>query len=457
MLCAAEISDTPLGTARFCACLTQTRTTMPLGWEDCASQAGIDVGGIKTCAMTEAGDELLASSYDAMMAADVPVSPWVVIDGMPFYLELEPQLVQEALCCAMGEDARPGSCPAKPGCFNVPVDLTVILDPRCPDCTSMAEEAVGNLVLPFPMLTITIVQFGDPGAAELFEASGAGVLPVLLLGDNATASAGWGAVEELTYEAGGYHVVIPDLMGARFDPTAEICDNGVDDTSDGKADCEDPACALALNCRPELPAKLDLFIMSECPFGTEALFALYDVSHHFDETIDIRVHWITTIQDAAAIVEESLDAMCVARDGQALCGLHGHTEVEENLRQICIQSLYTTKEFMAYARCRTGPANLPWEECAEAAELDVGTIEGCSLGAQGFDLLADDGVLADALGVDASPTYIFNNKYVEGVDPKPGDIADAICIFNPDLAGCDETGGLEHASGPEEPHGKCGQ
>ncbi|MBU0762024.1 MAG: hypothetical protein KKD39_03280, partial [Candidatus Altiarchaeota archaeon] len=81
-----------------------------------------------------------------------------------------------------------------------------------------------------------------------------------------------------------------DLEDCADDPDCrEICDNGVDDTSDGKADCEDPACALALNCRPELPAKLDLFIMSECPFGTEALFALYDVSHHFDETIDIRV------------------------------------------------------------------------------------------------------------------------------------------------------------------------
>lgn len=455
MLCAAAHSTSAASTAELVSCMSETRTTIPLGWEDCALQAKMKLDPIKACTLLDQGETLLMDSYETMLEQDVPVSPWVVIDGVPHNLSLEPPSVQEALCCAMDPADRQGRCPASPVCYNVPVDVTVITDERCEDCPELLEEALFNLRVPFPMLEVHQMDVSWPGAAELLEAAGVLVVPAVLLHENATGSPAWQAVAHLTYPSGGYLVVHPELMGADFDPFREICDNGVDDTDDGKADCDDPSCADTLPCREEIPSTLDLFVMSQCPFGTQALGAMYEVTKHFGEEMTLKVHWIVSLEPASLIDDEVRETHCVVRGEEALCSLHGAEEARENLRQACVQALYDTAHFMDYARCMTGPAGLGWEECAAAADLDPEAVSGCASGQEGWELLVQDASLSDVLGVNASPTYIWNNRFEEGVLPAPGNVADQMCLFNPEMPGCESTGDLERHADTGESSGKC--
>ena len=60
-------------------------------------------------------------------------------------------------------------------------------------------------------------------------------------------------------------------VGAEFDPYAEVCDNNVDDNTDGAIDCADTTCSKALACAPKVERPVaDLYIMSYCPYGLQA-------------------------------------------------------------------------------------------------------------------------------------------------------------------------------------------
>ena len=60
-----------------------------------------------------------------------------------------------------------------------------------------------------------------------------------------------------------------------------------------------------MQCRPEVPKKLDVFVMSQCPYGVKGLDAMKEVSDNFKkagESIDFTVHYIGD-GDARALVD----------------------------------------------------------------------------------------------------------------------------------------------------------
>src|SRR5262249_39863401 len=99
--------------------------------------------------------------------------------------------------------------------------------------------------------------------------------------------------------------------------------------------CKLDACKNTLYCRREEPKKLEVFVMSQCPFGVKGLDAMRDVLDHFSrhgETIDFSIHYIG--------------------DGTAEAGLssmHGPAEVDEDIRQVCaIEHFGKDRAFMKY-------------------------------------------------------------------------------------------------------------
>ncbi|MBN2529975.1 MAG: hypothetical protein JXR76_26530 [Deltaproteobacteria bacterium] len=71
-------------------------------------------------------------------------------------------------------------------------------------------------------------------------------------------------MERWMHKAGPYYRV---HVKANFDPAAEICDNQMDDTGNGQVDCDDITCEGTLICRPQSSKSLEVFVMSQCPFG----------------------------------------------------------------------------------------------------------------------------------------------------------------------------------------------
>ncbi len=210
-------------------------------------------------------------------------------------------------------------------------------------------------------------------------------------------------------------------IGPNHDPTAEICDNQIDDTGDGRVDCDDEDCEGTLTCREETPGKVEVFVMSECPFARKALSAMKEVLSTFEEEISFRVHYIAT------------------KDGDGFKALHGQSEVDENIRQLCAARHYPTGyKYMEYIWCRNKDMSSDdWGSCAVEAGMTISTMRYCADGGEGKKLLREDIKIGVALGVSASPTWFANNKHkFSGIDAKT--IRMNICKHNPLLKGCKE-------------------
>ncbi len=455
-LCAAAHAPDDLAKAAFMKCMASHIATMPFGWEDCASHASIPVEPIKACTLGEQGGQLVASSYDRVEELGVEGSPYVFVDGVPHNVPLSRDSLTSAVCCALEPADRPDACPQAPACYNVEVDVTVITDGRCDDCSENVEETLSMFLFPFPLLEAEILDFADPRSPDLLASAGIHLLPAYLFHSNVEDSAAYSMIEEHVIESGGYRVIMPEAVSATFDPRLEICENGADDTGNGLVDCDDPDCKERLACRQEVAARLDLFVMSMCPFGTEAMSAAQEVNTYFKGGLDITLHWITTVVEASRFDKKGLPDQCLVFGDSAYCSLHGPEETEENLRQICAQSMYPVDSFFSYIGCMTNTElDLPWSECAAAADMQTADIESCASGTQGHDLLAEDARLGDLLEVSASPTYMWNNSVIESVSFTPAAIAGKACELNPSLQRCDSVDDLEDEGMPVPPDAKC--
>jgi len=454
-LCAAESAPDDLATVAFMECFSRNIMTVPFGWEDCAEMASIPVMPVKECTLGQRGQELLASSFASADKRGITRSPVVYVDGVPVNVELSEVTLTDAICCAIEPGLRPAACPGAPECYNMRVDLTVITDARCEECAAIVDETLAVLTLPFPVLEIERLDWSDAAAAPLASDTQIELLPAFLFHDNVKSSAGYDVLVDNSYEAGGYVVVLAEAVDAKFDPEAEICTNGSDDTGDGLADCDDPACKERLPCRPAVPSTLDLFVMSECPFGNEALSASAKAHKHFKGALKLRVHWIATVAEAERFASTGLPEGCVLFGDHAYCSMHGVGEVEEDLRQACVQEIGGTDALLSFAECRTKSlVELEWTECADAAGVDPAKVSACAEGAEGHDLLHEDARVGDLIGADASPSYLWNNSVLESVPFTAAAIAAKACAMNPGMKHCDKIEDLDVES-HVPPEAKC--
>jgi hypothetical protein len=83
---------------------------------------------------------------------------------------------------------------------------------------------------------------------KVYEDSSLTTLPALLFSTNVQNSESYNELQAYLVPAGDY---VSLKIGAVFDPTKEICDNGVDDIGNGLIDCEDPSCANTLICNAD--------------------------------------------------------------------------------------------------------------------------------------------------------------------------------------------------------------
>jgi len=275
----------------------------------------------------------------------------------------------------------------------------------------------------FEGIAITKVDYGTPQGKELFGKLQQKLLPVFLF-------------EKSVEQAEAYQqlrrYMVPEAeflslrVGAKFDPTAEICDNKIDDTNDGKIDCDDATCKETLTCRPETAKKLDLFVMSQCPYGTKALDAMKEVFAAFEGEVDFQVHYIAEEVGAGT--------------GQ-FKALHGQPEVDENIRQLCAMKHFGEgRKYMDYIWCRNPNIRSDaWQECTgEKTGIDAKVIETCATGDEGKQLLRESIKVSQALGFSASPTWMANNKYkFSGISAEQ--IKQSFCRYNQGLKGCEKT------------------
>ncbi len=412
-------------------CMNKNMREIPGNFDACAAEAKVDVAKIKACATGDEGKALLSASYKVSKEKGARGSPTMFLAGAKYEGGRTENDFIRAICGKF-QTEKPEVCKNIPEPKKIP--LTVLTDARCKDC--FPDRILGQLKNMFPGLEPKTLDYGTPEGKALYASlkdKNVKMLPAFLFAPVVAEDPGFQQVQRFIADAGDYKLL---QIGAKFDPTAEICDNKADDDGNGKIDCDDDTCKGKVVCREAKPKQLDVFVMSQCPFGVKALNAMKEVLDAFkDDGITFNVNFI-----ADALPDGTFKA------------LHGQPEVDENIRELCAITKYPKNhKYMDYVLCRNADIrSTEWQKCAVNG-IDAKVIEKCSTGDEGKKLLTENIKLAKDLGIGASPTWLANNKnQFSGIAPEQ--IKKNFCAFNADLKGCAKT-----LSGDAKgPAGGCG-
>jgi predicted DsbA family dithiol-disulfide isomerase len=412
-------------------CMNKNYRQIPGNWEGCAKEAKLPVDKIKACYEGQEGIDLLKASFNKAKARRATGSPTMYIGGKLYRGGRTDSAFTRAICDAFPKD-KPELCKSLPPPVKVPI--TIVSDKRCKDCrTQVIQQQMKSL---FPGAEIKEHDYTSEEGKKLYSELKLTMLPVLLFGEEVKKSENYARLQRSLSPKGKY---LAHARWAKFDPSKEICDNKQDDTGNGKIDCADKDCQFALACRDDANKKLEVFVMSQCPYGVRALDAMKEVLANFKGNIDFKVHFIAT------------------EEGEGFKALHGQPEVDENIRELCAIKYYPKNyKYMDYILCRNkNIRSNDWQSCTGGKTgIDTKKIEKCFSGDEGKKLLREDIKVAQGLNVRGSPTWYANNKHrFSGIDAET--IKNQFCRYNKGLKGCENK-----LSGPDKskkaPAGSCG-
>ncbi len=415
-LCAAK--QAPKNYLDLIVCQNKNPRAVDTNWKECAGQTGIDAAALEACVNGDEGQQLLAASFAEAQQKGAQGSPTMFLDGKPYDGGRKTRDFLKAAC-----NATTGDQPE--ACKNIPVPPVVhaifFSDKRCAECNiAPLEPRIKNELGGLQVQHVDYMS--DDGKKLYHELRGLDPsfksLPAILVDSEEVAkdAEGSATLGQYMQPLGKWKTL---RLEAKFDPTAEICDNGgVDDDGNGMADCADPACKEAKVCRVAKPRTLDMFVMSQCPYGAQAMVAANEVVQHFGKDITLNVHFIGQMQ------------------GDTLTSMHGQAEVDEDIREICAATKYPKDhQFAKYLACRSKDyRNASWQPCAKEAGMDEKLIQKCFDG-EGKDLLKKSFQFAESLKIGASPTFLSNNRReFNAVDA--ASLQKQFCADNPDVKGC---------------------
>jgi hypothetical protein len=230
--------------------------------------------------------------------------------------------------------------------------VLAVNDKRCGQCD--ISGIISQLQQLMPELEVNEVDYSSEQGRELYNDLDLKVLPALLFGQDIEEHENYGQLANYMEEKGDY---LSLRIGASYDPTAEICNNGEDDNEDGKADCADAKCKNHPACNKQDVPKMTVWIESMCPFGVQAINGLARVYEALGDKAKIEVRYM------------------VSENNGAVSAMHGPDELAEDKRHVCIREEQGEETFWKYLRCyaETGKA----AECEAAAGVDSDKLAAC--------------------------------------------------------------------------------
>ena len=386
-------------------CQNKNSREVDTNGDACGKELNVATDKITACATGQEGKDLLTASFKKATDVGARGSPTILIAGNKYEGGRKPADFMRAICGGY-TGKKPASCSDIPE--SPKVNVTLLGDKRCEECdTKRLEGQVRNAVAS-PVLKS--LDYGSEEGKKLYDLIKPAKLPVVVFDKtldadkDATAAFARGikpAGDLKVLSAGEWNPVCADTDGCKLDE-----------------------CKSTLACRAEEPNKLEVFVMSHCPFGVKGLDAMEEVLANFkkaDAKIDFVVHYIG--------------------DGDAKSGLksmHGPDEVAEDIREVCAVEHYGKDlKFMDYIWCRDKAIkDNNWEACTGAKTgFDTEVMKKCSEGDEGKGLLEKSFAGSVAAGMQASPTWLVNGKFkFSGIDAET--IKTNVCAHNK-LAGCD--------------------
>jgi len=184
--------------------------------------------------------------------------------------------------------------------------------------------------------------------------------------------------------------------------------------------------------------EVKFFVMSFCPYGQQAERGLEPVYQLLGDSVEWSPHFVIYENYRGGGPDYCIE------DG-TLCAMHGIDELNENIRQACVDRDYDSETLWTYLKyvydnCALSNINTCWLDAAEAASVDSDAVSACQ-DADGASLMAAERALNVEYGVGGSPAVFVNGEKFNG-GRAPENYKQAICTgFEDSPAGCEETVG----------------
>lgn len=165
----------------------------------------------------------------------------------------------------------------------------------------------------------------------------------------------------------------------------------------------------------------DLYVMSQCPYGTQAVNALGPVMAALGDHVELDIDYIARVA------------------GDGFSSLHGQSEVIGNMIQLCAMEL-APESYLDFIICQNNgnvrDLTSSIDSCAEQTGIDAEAIKTCYAGERGAELLRESIAESQQVGASASPTMFINGeKYAGARDPDS--LQRAICAKLSSNQACD--------------------
>ena len=148
--------------------------------------------------------------------------------------------------------------------------------------------------------------------------------------------------------------------------------------------------------------EVELWVMSYCPFGTQAESKILPVIQEHKTQVDFQLRFIATEVD-----QQESNGMA----GEIFRSLHGQKEVLENIRQLLIQKYYPER-FFDYVLCRAKNIEASWKQCAVELGIDANRIQMLSQQQEGIRLLRENIKQETPFRISSSPTLLLDGRMI---------------------------------------------
>ena len=154
--------------------------------------------------------------------------------------------------------------------------------------------------------------------------------------------------------------------------------------------------AIAHKLKTQAKVKVELFVMSQCPFGVRAEEAMAPVLEEFGQQVEFQLRFIA------------------APSNDGFASLHGQPEVDEDIRQVVMAQQFPEQYFDYVVARAANYRSSEWQPAAVAAGIDVDTVERLARSAVGKRLFAENIRRANELRIGASPTILLDGAKYQG-------------------------------------------